>query len=262
MSARAIVEAPGVRPLVSLLVLLALWQAGAVAAGLSFLPPPTTVFRAIPGILADADALGDIAASLRRLVIGFAFGLVFAVPLGLVMGRSAAVNGFVNPILVATYPIPKAALIPIIMVWFGVGDISKIVVIFLGVSLPLIYHSYHGSRRVDEKLVWSAAAMGTGRIKQIFFILLPSALPDILLGCRVAIAMGLIVMVSSEMIARQSGVGNLLFNSLDMALYELTYAMIVLIAAIGFAIDVAFEAVRRRLTFWAVSRSSNVAVPT
>ena len=96
------------------------------------------------------------------MVIGFALALCFAVPVGLMMGRSRFVAAFFNPLLMIIYPVPKAALMPIIMLWLGVGDASKTLVIFLGVSLPVIYHSYQGARAVEEKMLWSAAAMGMG----------------------------------------------------------------------------------------------------
>lgn len=108
--------------------------------------------------------------------------------------------------------------------------------------------------RRDEKLLWSAMAMGMKPVARLFKVVLPSALPDVLLGCRVGLAMALIVMISSEMIARQSGAGDLLFNALDMALYGDVYAMIVILAAIGFVLDWVFERVRRRLVHWAESR--------
>jgi ABC-type nitrate/sulfonate/bicarbonate transport system permease component len=97
--------------------------------------------------------------------------------------------------------------------------------------------------------------MGMGSPARLLRIVLPAALPEILTGCRVALAMALIVMVSSEMIARQDGIGDILFNSLDMALYPSVYATIVVIAAIGFAFDVAFESIRRRLVGWAEPRA-------
>ena len=97
------------------------------------------------------------------MAIGFSLALAFAVPVGLMMGRSRFVAAFFNPLLMIIYPVPKAALMPIIMLWLGVGDASKTLVIFLGVSLPVIYHSYQGARAVEEKMLWSAAAMGMGR---------------------------------------------------------------------------------------------------
>lgn len=254
----SILSLPGVPPLLSLAALMALWQLAARLAGIEGLPSATRVIAALPSIVFDPGSLIEIGASLGRMAIGFLIALLVAIPTGLVMGRSRAVAGFLNPLLALIYPVPKAALMPVIMLWFGVGDFSKMLVIFLGVSLPLVFHSYAGARAVDEKLVWSAMAMGMPAHRRVFAIILPSALPEVMLGCRVGIAMALIVMVSSEMIARQSGVGNLLFNSLDMAQYDTVYATIVVIGAIGFALDALFETVRRRLTFWAETREETV----
>jgi NitT/TauT family transport system permease protein len=137
------------------------------------------------------------------------------------------------------------------MLWLGVGDASKTLVIFLGVSLPIIYHSYQGSRAVEEKILWSAAAMGMGAPARLFRIVLPAALPEILVGCRTGLVIALITMVTSEMIARQAGVGNILFNALDMAQYDTVYAMIVVIGVLGFLLDFVFERLRLRLVGWA-----------
>ena len=149
------------------------------------------------------------------------------------------------------YPVPKAALMPIIMLWLGIGDASKTLVIFLGVSLPLIYHSYQGARAVEEKMLWSAAAMGMSPLQRLVRIVLPASLPEIFVGMRTGLVLALITMVTSEMIARQSGVGNILFNSLDMALYDTVYAMIVIIGVLGFVLDVVFERLRSWLVAWA-----------
>ena len=253
----ALLRLPGVPPAISMLVLLALWQLAAKVLDYSYLPPPTQIMPTLPALLAEPDTVGHIIASLKRMAAGFALAVALAVPLGLAMGRSQAVANFFSPLLAVSYPIPKSALMPIIMLWFGIGDASKILVIFLGVSLPLVYHSHAGAAAVDEKLVWSAQAMGMGRLRRLFLIILPSALPEVMLGCRVGIVMALIVMVSSEMIARQSGVGNLLFNSADMAQYDTVYAVIVIISVIGLVADATFEVIRRRLTFWAEARASN-----
>lgn len=255
----AFLRLPGIPPAISLCVLLALWQLAARVLDYGYLPPPTQVLPTLPDLLADAETASHIVDSLKRMAAGFALAVALAVPLGLTMGRSRAVANFFSPLLAVSYPIPKSALMPIIMLWFGIGDTSKILVIFLGVSLPLVYHSHAGANAVDEKLVWSAQAMGMGKLRRLFLVILPSALPEVMLGCRVGIVMALIVMVSSEMIARQSGVGNLLFNSADMAQYDTVYAVIVVISAIGFAADAAFEMVRRRLTFWAESRDGRDA---
>jgi ABC-type nitrate/sulfonate/bicarbonate transport system permease component len=242
---------PGLAPLVACAGLLVAWEMGARAIGIDGLPPASQALVQIPAILGDPESLLNIADSLRRMLIGFALALCAAIPVGLTMGRRRQVAAFFNPLLMVIYPVPKAALMPIIMLWLGVGDASKTLVIFLGVSLPVIYHSYQGSRAVEEKILWSAAAMGMGPLARLGRIVLPAALPEILVGCRIGLVLALITMVTSEMIARQTGVGNILFNSLDMAQYDTVYAVIVIIGVLGFVLDFAFERLRGRLVGWA-----------
>jgi len=249
------------RPLVAVVFLLALWQAASLLLQEDYLPPATAVLADAGQLLASGALIPDILSSLGRLAWGFAFGIVLGIPLGLVSGRSERINDFVAPLLALFYPVPKAALMPIFLLWFGAGDISKIVIIIMSVSLPLVYHSYQGAKSVDAKLLWSAAAMGTGRLRQFWKIILPASLPEVLLGTRVAIVIGVIAMVSSEMIVRQNGVGYYIFNTLDMAEYQTTYAVIVVVAAMGYALDWLFERVRLRLTFWAPERRAPLVEP-
>lgn len=245
---------PGLPPLLACLGLLAAWEVTARLLAIGGMPDVWTTLRELPGILGDREALADILSSLRRMGLGFAIALSFSIPLGICMGRSRTVARLFNPLMMVTYPVPKAALMPIIMLWFGVGDASKLLVIVLGVSLPVIYHSYQGARAVEEKMLWSARAMGMSGPRRLWRVVLPAALPEILVGCRTGIVLALITMVTSEMIARQTGAGNILFNALDMAQYETVYAMILVISALGIVLDVAFERVRSGLTGWAEPR--------
>jgi NitT/TauT family transport system permease protein len=239
-----------VAPLLACLALLIFWQAAALALRNDSFPTALDAIRAIPSILGDKESLINIMASLRRMVIGFALAVAISVPLGLMMGRSRAVAAFFNPLLMVIYPVPKAALMPIIMLWLGVGDVSKTLVIFLGVSLPVIYHSFEGARAVEQKMIWSGAAMGLSAVQRMFRIILPAALPEILTGCRTGLVLALITMVTSEMIARQSGAGNILFNALDMGQYDTVFAMIIIVGAMGICFDTAFERIRARLVRW------------
>jgi NitT/TauT family transport system permease protein len=237
-------------PLLACLGLLALWQVAALLLNTDSFPTALDAIRAIPSILGDKESLINILASLRRMAVGFGLAVVFSIPLGLMMGRSHLVAAFFNPLLMVIYPVPKAALMPIIMLWLGVGDIAKTLVIFLGVSLPVIYHSFQGAKAVEEKMLWSGAAMGLSAPQRMIRIVLPAALPEILTGCRTGLVLALITMITSEMIARQSGAGNILFNALDMGQYDTVYAMIIIIGAMGIGLDAAFENLRRRLVKW------------
>jgi NitT/TauT family transport system permease protein len=237
-------------PLLAVAGLLGIWQVAALILSTDSFPTALEALRAIPSILGDKESLINILASIRRMAIGFGVAIMVSIPLGLMMGRSRGVASFFNPLLMVTYPVPKAALMPIIMLWLGVGEVAKILVIFLGVSLPVIYHSFQGAKAVEEKMLWSGAAMGLSAMQRMIRIVLPAALPEILTGCRTGLVLALITMVTSEMIARQSGAGNILFNSLDMGQYDTVYAMIIIIGAMGIGLDAAFEKLRARLVRW------------
>jgi NitT/TauT family transport system permease protein len=237
-------------PWLACIGLLGIWQAASLTLSTDSFPTALEAIRAVPSILGDKEPLVNIMASLRRMAIGFGVGVIVSIPLGLMMGRSRIVAAFFNPLLMVTYPVPKAALMPIIMLWLGVGDLAKMLVIFLGVSLPVIFHSFQGAKAVEEKMLWSGAAMGLSAAQRMIRIVLPAALPEILTGCRTGLVLALITMVTSEMIARQSGAGNLLFNALDMGQYDTVYAMIIIVGAMGIGLDAAFEKLRGRLVKW------------
>lgn len=241
-------------PLLACIGLLCAWQLASLALHTESFPTALEAIRAIPSILGDRESLVNIGASMRRMAIGLSLAVMFAIPLGLLMGRIGGVASFFNPLLMIIYPVPKAALMPIIMLWLGVGDISKTLVIFLGVSLPIIYHSFQGGRAVEEKMLWSGAAMGLSAAQRMLRIVLPAALPEILTGCRTGLVLALITMVTSEMIARQSGAGNILFNALDMAQYDTVFAMIIIIGVLGIVLDAAFEKLRGSLVRWSQPR--------
>jgi NitT/TauT family transport system permease protein len=248
ISGRALISR--LAPLLACLGLLSIWQLAALILSTDSFPTALEALRAIPSILGDKESLINILASIRRMAIGFGVAIMLSIPLGLMMGRSPGVASFFNPLLMVTYPVPKAALMPIIMLWLGVGELAKILVIFLGVSLPVIYHSFQGAKAVEEKMLWSGAAMGLSAMQRMTRIVLPASLPEILTGCRTGLVLALITMVTSEMIARQSGAGNILFNSLDMGQYDTVYAMIIIIGAMGIGLDAAFEKLRGRLVRW------------
>jgi NitT/TauT family transport system permease protein len=252
MTPRALVTRSA--PLLACLGLLGAWQIAALVLNNDSFPTALEAIRAIPSILGDKESLINILASLRRMAIGFGVAVAVSIPLGLMMGRSRGVASLFNPLLMVIYPVPKAALMPIIMLWLGVGDVSKTLVIFLGVSLPVIYHSFQGAKAVEEKMLWSGAAMGLSAARRMIRIVLPAALPEILTGCRTGLVLALITMITSEMIARQSGAGNILFNALDMGQYDTVFAMIIIIGAMGIGLDAAFEKMRARLVRWSEPR--------
>ncbi len=247
---------PGLAPVLACLGLVAAWQGAATLLDVPGLPPASAALAELPALLGDTEVLWAILASLRRMALGYAIAVALGVPIGLAMGRSRTMAALVAPLMAIAYPVPKAALMPLIMLWLGVGEASKLLVIALGVSLSVIYHSEQGARAVEPRMLWSAAAMGLGPLARLRRVVLPAALPEILIGCRTGVVLALITMITSEMIARQTGAGNVLFNALDMAQYETVYAMILVVGALGVVLDLAFEALRRALTGWAEPRGA------
>src|ERR1043165_4782371 len=127
-------------PVLACIGLLAVWQVASLALHNDSFPTATEALRVVPSVLGDKDSLINFGASLRRMATGFGIAVAISIPLGLFMGRSRAVAAFFNPLLMVIYPVPKAALMPVIMLWLGVGDVSKKLGVFLGVSRPIIYH--------------------------------------------------------------------------------------------------------------------------
>jgi len=147
-------------PLLACLGLLGVWQVAAVILSTDSFPTALEALRAIPSILGDKESLINILASIRRMAIGFGVAIMVSIPLGLTMGRSRSVASFLQSAADGDLSVPKAALMPIIMLWLGVGELAKILVIFLGVSLPVIYHSFQGAKAVEERCCGRAPPWG------------------------------------------------------------------------------------------------------
>jgi NitT/TauT family transport system permease protein len=176
--------------------------------------------------------------------------VIFGIALGLAMARVQAIQRSIEPILLSIYPVPKPALIPLFMVWLGIGDVSKIAVIALSSLVPVVISSFSGARAVDDILLWSARARGTSEHRLLWRVVLPAALPQIATGVRTAIAIALIVMVSSEFISAEHGLGYLIFSYGGVGADDAMLAVVLYLTAIGFLIDRAYVAGLRRLLAW------------
>lgn len=237
----------------STFIVLTIWE-GLSRTGMinsEILPPFSTSLYGSLRLMASDEFSKHLLASSYRWAIGFSISLVLSIPIGIYMARSKRFYNFLDPLLTLTYPVPKAAMIPILMLWMGAGDLSKVTVIVIGCFIPLVISAYHGAQGVEISLVWSARAMGMTERAIPFRIILPASLPTIFSGIRMALAISLIVVLGSEMIARQSGLGYYLFNSLEMGLYETTYSVLIIISGIGLFLDAICSLLIRRVLVWA-----------
>ena len=235
-----------------LLGLVAVWQAASATGVLParLLPSPAEVARVLATLVVSGEILPHTLASLGRAGTGCLVAVIGGVAVGILMARFPPVERAVEPLLGLTYPVPKPALIPLFMIWLGIGDFSKITVIALACALPVVIAAHNGAAGVDETLVWSARARGTPEHRLLWRVVLPAALPQIAAGVRTALAVALIVLVSSEFISSEAGLGYLIFSYGGVGAEDAMLAVVLYLALIGYAVDTLYVALLRRVLAW------------
>lgn len=235
-----------------LLVIAALWElfprTGLVSTEL--VPPLSSVAERLWELTRTGEVPMHAAHSLYRAVAGLVIAVAVGVPLGIRIGWSPRLYTFVNPLLVAGYPLPKPALIPLFMLWLGTGDASKIAAIAMACVLPLVVTTYHGARGVDRHVIWSARSTGASERRVLRDIVLSAALPQILTGVKIGIAVSFLTVVSAEMVAAKNGLGYLVFVSMETGDYSVMLAGALAVVLVAFACDAAFTAYMARALKW------------
>lgn len=235
------------------LALLAVAWEASVRLGIvsrDLLPPFTQVVSAGWTLLTAGDLWLNGAASLYRGGAGLAIAIAVGGTLGILMAWWRPVNAFVSPLVEMLYPMPKSALIPITVLWLGFGDGSKILLIFLGCMLPVTLGAYNGARSCDRVLVWSARSMGASRLGVLWDVVVPSAMPELLNGVRSALALSFVLLVSSEMIVSRSGLGHLIGLLGQGGVYDGMFAVVLVVAFLGFFADRLYQMFVRRMLQW------------
>ncbi|MBX6328890.1 MAG: ABC transporter permease [Pseudolabrys sp.] len=235
-----------------LALLAAAWEAAArlhLVSSLA-LPPLTDVIGSWIELIRDGELLVNGLASLYRAAVGLALAVVVGALLGVMMAWFRPANTLLSPLVEIFYPLPKSALIPVTVIWLGFGDGSKILLIFLGCMLPVTIGAFNGARGSEQVLVWSARSMGASRLRMLWDVVLPSAMPELLNGIRTALALSFILLVSSELIVAQKGFGYLIGSLGANGSYDAMYAVVLTVAFLGFAADRLYLALTRRALAW------------
>lgn len=197
---------------------------------------------------------GDVAyhalLTVYRAMTGFLIATVLGVLIGVLTARNRFCRWFFEPLISVGFPMPKIAFMAIFILWFGIGDQSKIVMIIITCIFPIISATYLGTSQVDHYLIWSARNMGTNKNRLLWKIVLPAALPQILSGLQIAFPSALIVTVVTEMISSGGGLGSYMILAARFALSEKVFVGIVTIAVVGYTLLIAFSHFRRRLLLW------------
>src|SRR4051812_18812088 len=231
----------------ALLALLALWQLAVLP---QFILSPLEIGKHFFAALGTRDFYEDVAASLGRSLPGFALGASLGAALGLAAGVARWFDRLLSPAVFLTYPVPKIVMLPIFMIWFGIGDLSKVLIIALACFYPVFINAYYGVRQTRTILVWSALNMGASPAQVFRRVVLPSAAPMIFASLRVSLALSFIVMFAAEMINARSGLGHMIRVAENSLRFDLMYVSLAAIAILGYTGDRLVRFSQSRLLAW------------
>jgi ABC-type nitrate/sulfonate/bicarbonate transport system permease component len=240
----------------AVLAFLALWSvvSGVVVAlrlfNPIFLPGPWMVFGSIVQLAASGQLWGHVAATLERVVVGFGTGALLALALGLPAGYFPLLRNLIEPVVEILRPIPPLAMLPLFIVWVGIGEESKIGFITYATFFPMFLTTVHAVQRVDPLLLRAAASLGARRRQLFFRVILPAALPEILTGIRLGVALAFFVIVISEFIGAEQGLGYLINDGRNFFLVPQMLGAAVLLGLLGYAAHALVAAIERRVLRW------------
>jgi ABC-type nitrate/sulfonate/bicarbonate transport system permease component len=215
-----------------------------------FIPTPSDIGVRFMLLAASGELGWHVAVTLYRVFAGFLVGSVPAVAVGLLMAMFRPVRIFVDPLIAALFPIPKIALMPLLLLAFGFGDASKIALVAIAVFFPVVVNTYTGAANID-RIYWDVAK-NYGASQTVLFtrIVFFGALPTIFAGLRIALAVSFIVLVASEFVASKTGIGYLIWNSWELLQVDTMFVGIVTVGILGLITSVLFQELERKVIPW------------
>ena len=236
----------------TLIGLILLWQGAASAGwiGSLFLPPPLAIAGALGQLAQSGELWRHMSASLERLAIGWAAGTGAGLVLGVAIGIFTIARSPGMAVVSALFPIPKIALVPLFILWFGIGEGSKIMTLAFGVFFPTVLTTAAGVDAVPRSLVRMAQAFGLGRWAILRHVILPGALPAVLTGFRVTSSIAIILLVAAEMIGAERGIGAFVLQAGNLYDVENLMAGIVVLSALGLTVAWVLGRLERALLVW------------
>lgn len=236
--------------LYAVIALLIVWQLAAWVVQRPILPPPTEVFQALVVGL-QGDLVGHFLVSLWRVIASTALAIALAAPAGLILGQSKRLNNIFSPVVYLVYPIPKVVFVPIVLLFFGLGDWPKIVIIFLILFFQILVLVRDQAAGLRPELVQSVRSLGAGRRALFRFVYLPASLPAILTALRQSVGTAVAVLYVAELYATQRGLGYYIYlNGSTLLNYPAMYAGIVAMSVLGLSLYFTVDWMEKRVTPW------------
>ena len=219
-----------------------------------FLPTPETVlarlWESARGELTDAPLATHFGWSMFRVFTAFFFACVTAIPIGIAMGVSRIARGIFDPPIEFYRPLPPLAYLPLIIIWFGIDELSKILLIYLACFAPLAMSARAGVRSVSQEQIHAAYSMSASKWRVILHVIVPAAMPEILTAMRISIGFGWTTLVAAEMVAATRGLGQMVLNASNFLRTDIVIMGIVVIGAIAYAFDLLMRYVEHRVVPW------------
>ena len=227
-------------PVISFSVIVLIWEMVVLYSGwsLQVFPGPVTVFNSFIELVMNGSLIDHSVASLYRVTVGFYIGALLGIPLGIMLGRVAAIKFLVNPVIQFLRPISPLAWIPLSMLWFGIGDQPAIFLIFLSSFFPIVVATAIAVESINPIYFQVASNFNLSRIEMITKIVLPAIVPEVVTALRLTIAIAWLVVVAAEMIAVQSGLGYLILDSRNALRMDYVMVAMIVIGLIGLVLDV------------------------
>jgi taurine transport system permease protein len=241
---------------VTMIALLVLWWLASHLRWLPplFLPTPETVFTRLYesalGQLTDAPLAEHFGWSMFRVFSAFVAACITAIPIGIAMGVSRIARGIFDPPIEFYRPLPPLAYLPLIVIWFGIDELSKILLIYLACFAPLAMSARAGVRSVSQEQIHAAYSMGASRWQVIRYVIVPAAMPEILTAMRIAIGFGWTTLVAAEMVAATRGLGQMVLNASNFLRTDIVIMGIVVIGAVAYLFDLLMRYVERLVVPW------------
>ena len=217
-------------------------------------PPPPTIVETFFAELRNGDLLANTAASMQRVVIGYVIGAGLALVLGALAGWFRVAGWVLNPIIDALRPIPALAYIPLVIVWVGIGEPSRIIIIALAVFKPVVVNARAGMQEVANIYVDAARTLGASKWRVFTTVAIPSAVPYFIAGMRTGVSTGFLALVAAELIAAPSGLGFMIQNAGQYFRTDVTIVGIIVIGILGAFLDQIASRAGRALTAWSETR--------
>jgi len=241
---------------VTILALLALWWLAAELRWLPplFLPKPQNVllrlYESATGQTVDEPLATHFGWSMFRVFSAFFLACVTAIPIGIAMGVSRVMRGVFDPPIEFYRPLPPLAYLPLIVIWFGIDEFSKVLLIYLACFAPLAMSARAGVRSVSQEQIHAAYSMGASRRQVIWHVIIPGAMPEILTAMRIAIGFGWTTLVAAEMVAARSGLGQMVLNASNFLRTDIVIMGIVVIGAVAYLFDLLMRYVEKVVVPW------------